>query len=119
MTNAMYRRWSVRAVDVEEVRGQERGGVGAQEDAPGLVAVRWRRDAVSTQDLADSGGREPVPESAQLTLDAYYSPVMEMLSSTFPGLCGAGDYVNARDGTPGHVLVSRGSAGSRAAPGST
>src|SRR5690348_6677573 len=63
-----------RAVDVEEVRGQQRGGVGAQEGAPGLVAVRWRRDAVSTQDLADGGGREPVPESAQLALDAYYSP---------------------------------------------
>jgi hypothetical protein len=26
-----------RAIDVEEVRGQERGGVGAQEYAPGFV----------------------------------------------------------------------------------
>jgi hypothetical protein len=32
------------AVDVEQVRSQQRGGAGAQEGAPGLVAVRWRRD---------------------------------------------------------------------------
>jgi len=33
-----------------------------------------RRDAVSTQDLADGGGRDPVSEPTQLALDAYYSP---------------------------------------------
>ena len=52
-----------------------------------------RRDAVGTQDLADGGGRDPVSEPTQLALDAYYSPAREMLSSTFPGLCEPGDYV--------------------------
>jgi hypothetical protein len=41
------------AVDVEEVGGQDRGGVGTQENSPGSVASRWRRDAVGAQDLAD------------------------------------------------------------------
>ena len=63
-----------RAVDVEEVRGQQRGGVGAQEGPPGLVAVRWRRDMVSAQDLADGGGRDPVPEAAQLSLGCVLLP---------------------------------------------
>jgi hypothetical protein len=63
-----------RAVDVEEVGRQQCGGVGAQESASGFVAVHWRRDAVSAQDLADGGGRDPVPEPSQLTLDAYHSP---------------------------------------------
>ena len=48
-----------RAAGVKEVRGQQRGGVGAQEGAPGIVAVRWWRDVVSAQDLADGGGRDP------------------------------------------------------------
>jgi hypothetical protein len=63
-----------RAVDMKEVLSQQRGGVGAQEGTPGLVAVHWRRDAMSTQDLADGRGRDPVSEPTQLALDAYYSP---------------------------------------------
>jgi hypothetical protein len=51
-----------RAVDMKEISGQEGGGVGAQEYAPGSVVLRWRRDAVGAQDLADSGGSYPVPE---------------------------------------------------------
>jgi len=51
-----------RAVDVEEIGGQERGGVGAQEDAPGPVMPLWRRDAVGAQDLPDGGGGHPLPE---------------------------------------------------------
>src|SRR6185437_8981885 len=62
------------AADVEQVRSQHRGGVGAQESRPGLVTVRWWRDTMSTQDLADSGSCDPVPEPAQLALDAHYSP---------------------------------------------
>jgi hypothetical protein len=57
------------AVDVEEVRSQQRGGMGAQEGTPGFVVVRWWRDAVSAQDFADGGSRDAVPEPAQLTLD--------------------------------------------------
>ena len=37
-----------------------------------MMHRRW--DAVSTQDLADGGGRDPVSEPTQLALDAYYSP---------------------------------------------
>src|SRR2546429_10012345 len=36
--------------------------------------MRRRRDAVSTQDLADGGGRDPASGPTQLALDAYYSP---------------------------------------------
>ena len=62
------------AVDVKEVRSQQRRSVGMQEGAPGLVPVRWWRNTMSAQDLADGGGRDPVPEPAQLALDAYHSP---------------------------------------------
>jgi len=47
------------AVDVEEIAGQERGGVGSQESSPGSVMRGWRRDSVGAQDLADGGGRHP------------------------------------------------------------
>ena len=47
---------------MEEVRSQQRGGMGAQEGGPGLVAVRRWRDPMSPQDLADGGGGYPVPE---------------------------------------------------------
>ena len=46
----------------KEIGGQERGGVGAQEDAPGPVSPRWRRYAVGAQDLPDGGGGHPLPE---------------------------------------------------------
>ena len=48
--------------------------MGAQEGTPGFVAVRWWRDAMSAQDFADSGSRDPVPEPAQLALDPDRSP---------------------------------------------
>ena len=63
-----------------KVGGQERGGVGAQEDAPGFVMPGWRRDAVGAQDLADGGGGHPVAEPAQLALDPDYTP-----PGVFPG----------------------------------
>jgi len=59
---------------MEEVRSQQRGGMGAQEGGPGLVVVRRWRDPVSPQDLADGGGGYPVPEPAQLALDPDHSP---------------------------------------------
>ena len=61
------------AVGMEEVRSQQRGGMGAQEGTPGLVPVRWRRDAMSAQDLADGRGGHPVPDPAQLALDPDHS----------------------------------------------
>jgi hypothetical protein len=36
--------------------------------------ARWRRDAVSAQDLADGGGGRPVPEPTQLALDPDHAP---------------------------------------------
>jgi len=62
------------AIDVEEVGGQERGGVGAQEDAPGSVVARRRRDAVGAQDLADGRGGYPMAEPAQFALDPDHAP---------------------------------------------
>jgi hypothetical protein len=41
------------AVDVEEVHGQDRGGVRAQEGAPAVVALGRGRYPVGAQDLAD------------------------------------------------------------------
>jgi len=39
-----------RAVDAKEVRGQQRGGVGAREGSTGITAVCWWRDPVSAQE---------------------------------------------------------------------
>jgi len=49
------------AVGVKEVRSQQRGGVGAQESTPGLVAVHRRRDAMSAQDPADGDTQGIMP----------------------------------------------------------
>jgi hypothetical protein len=59
---------------MKEVRCQERGGVGAQEDPPRFIIPGWRRDAVGAQYLADGGGSHPVPEPAQLALDPDHAP---------------------------------------------
>lgn len=79
---------------MEEIARQKRVSVGTEEAAPGLVvgSSRRGRQAVSTQDAADRPGGNPVPQAAQLALDPLVSPAGEMLSSTFSGLCGAGDY---------------------------
>lgn len=47
-------------------------------------------------------------EPGELAVNPAVAPGREMLSSAFPGLCGAGDCVNARDGLLVMVFVSRG-----------
>ena len=70
--------WSARKDQVngrDRVSGtHKRAGVSTQEDAPGPIMARWRRDAVSAQDLADGGGGHPVPEPTQLALDPNHAP---------------------------------------------
>ena len=51
------------------------------------------RDLQGLEDPADRGGADPVAELEQLALDPLIAPGREMLSSTFPGLCEAGCYV--------------------------
>jgi hypothetical protein len=63
-----------RAVDVEEVHGQDRGGVCAQEGAPAAVARCRGRYPVGAQDLADGASADPVPEAAEFALDPDHAP---------------------------------------------
>jgi hypothetical protein len=65
-------------VDVEEVAGQHRRCLGAQELAPGRVGVpdRCRRYPQPLQDAADRGGSHAVTELEQLALDSLVSPVV-------------------------------------------
>ena len=48
--------------------------MGSQDNSPGSVASRWRRDPVGAQDLADGGGSYPVPGPVQLALDPDHAP---------------------------------------------
>jgi len=50
-----------RAIDVEEIGGKQCASVSAQEDPPGPIMARWRRNAVGAQDLPDGGGSHPAP----------------------------------------------------------
>ncbi len=54
-------------VDLEEVGGQDRCGLGVQERAPGwaVVPLRDGRGPVAAQDLADGGGGDPVAQAPQ------------------------------------------------------
>jgi hypothetical protein len=63
-----------RAVDVEEISGQQCLCVGAQEGTPGIITRRGWRDPVRAQNLTDGGSRNLVPEPTQLALDPHHSP---------------------------------------------
>jgi hypothetical protein len=65
-----------RAVDVEEVHGQHRRGLGAQELAPAGVGVsrRRRRGPVAAQDPTDRRGADGVAEFEQFALDPAVAP---------------------------------------------
>ncbi len=72
-------------VDREEVSGQEAVGLGAEELAPaGPNSPGRGSKAVTAEDAGDAALRDVDPEVA---------PPREMLSSTFPPLCRAGNYV--------------------------
>jgi hypothetical protein len=89
-----------RAVDVEEISGEHRRSLRMQELPPGRVGVPLRcgQDLQRLEDPADCGRADPVAELEQFALDPLVSPALEMLSSTFPVLCEAGDYVKLSRG---------------------
>lgn len=61
-------------VDVKEVDGEQAIGLCAQECAPRVTASRRWRDPAATQDPANRGGGDAVPEPTQLTLNADHAP---------------------------------------------
>lgn len=64
-----------RAVDVEEIAGQHRGGLGTRELPPRRAAAPWRgRDPKPPQYPPHRGCTDPVPEAEQLTLDPLVAP---------------------------------------------
>ena len=78
----------------EEVARQDRLGLRTQELRPGWPGPpRGGVDAAGLEDLPHGGRCDPYPESGQLAVDPAVPPERKMLSSTFPRLCEAGDYV--------------------------
>lgn len=63
-------------LDLEEVGGQNRRGLSSQKRPSGraVVPLRCRRDPVASQNLADGGGGDPVPQAPQLALDPGVAP---------------------------------------------
>jgi hypothetical protein len=62
-------------VDCEEITGDYAAGLRGEELLPGRPgSARCRIDAGGGEDLPDRGGRDPVPESGQLALDAAMPP---------------------------------------------
>jgi hypothetical protein len=62
-------------IHVEEVDGEDPGGLGAQELAPGRArAARRRADTRSSQDFVDGGRRDCEAELGQLAVDAALAP---------------------------------------------
>jgi len=60
---------------MEEVDGEDPGGLGAQELVPGRArAARRRADTRSSQDFIDGGRRDPRAELGQLAVDPAVSP---------------------------------------------
>ena len=77
----------------EEVGGQDAARLGDEELLPRRPAPRCWSETVVSKYPADRACRDANPESAKLALNANTSPAGEMLSSTFPQLCRAGNYV--------------------------
>jgi len=60
---------------MEEVAGQQPGGLGSEEGAPvGVYPARCRPQVCGGQDPPDRAGADIVPESGELALDAAVSP---------------------------------------------
>ena len=65
-----------RAVNVEEIAGQYRGGLRAQEPPPGrVIALRRGRDPQALQDPPHRGRPDLDAQAEQFTLDALVAPV--------------------------------------------
>jgi hypothetical protein len=90
---------AVEQVNAEEVAGQDRLCLGAQELRPGRSGPsrRWV-DAVGPEDLPYGRRRDVDSQAGQLAVNPAVSPFREMLSSTFSRLCEARDYVDLVDG---------------------
>jgi hypothetical protein len=96
-------------VHVEEVDGEDPGGPGAQERAPGRArAARRRADTRSSQDFIDGGRRDCEAEFGQLAVDAAITP-QRILFRHADGE--AGDARNRRRAAglapPARVVLSR------------
>ena len=90
---------AIEQVGGEEIQRQDPLRLGPQELRPArAVPARSRADASVLEDLPDRGRRHNYAENRELTMDPPVSPRLEMLSSTFPGLCEAGDYVELSRG---------------------
>src|SRR5262249_42107770 len=93
MTNKRYRRWRVTAgVHVEEVAGQHRRCLGAQELPPGGVRLPLRRrgDSPGLKDPADRRGTDPVAQLEQFTLDPLVPPGAVLPREAFNQRAGPG-----------------------------
>jgi hypothetical protein len=67
-------------VEVEEVGGQQPGGLGSEERAPmGVGSPRRGPQACRSEDAADGAGADVVSESGELALDAAVSPARVFL----------------------------------------
>ena len=81
-------------VDGEEVGGHDALGLGAEEFSPGRTRSPWRwRKPMVSQHVRDAALGDRDAELLELPDNAQVAPAREMLSSTFPPLCRAGNYV--------------------------
>jgi hypothetical protein len=84
-------------VDREEISGQDAFGLGAEELAPaGPNSPGRGSKAVTAEDAGDAALRDIDAELSKFPDDAEVAPAGEMLSSTFPPLCRAENYVEQR-----------------------
>jgi hypothetical protein len=83
-------------VHMQEIDRDDPGGLGVQELPPARArAPRCRIDARGMQDLPHGRQRDCHAELHEFAVDPAVSPSRKMLSSTFPDLCGPGDYVES------------------------
>ena len=87
-----------RAVDVEEIAGQRRRGLGAEKLSPGRAVCSdgGRRYSERLEDPADRGGADPAADLQQFALDALIAPG-RVLSSE---LLGEGSSSGSMGGRP-------------------
>src|ERR1039457_2095868 len=87
---------AIEQVGREEVARQDRLGLGSQELRPAWPGPpRRRADPGLVQDFPYGRCRYFHSQAGQLAVDPAVPPFGEMLSSTFPTLCGPGDYVES------------------------
>ena len=112
MTASTYRRAPVK-VTVSKKSQASRASAWERRNLAQVVEVRSGAGSIPAcwRICPHGGGGDLDAEDEQFAVDAAVAPAGEMLSSTFPRLCGAGDYVNARDGPPCHGVCESGVSG--------